>query len=146
MTDDNGKKTEDQTEESTSKDEDGRVTDAETAFEEYATDKKCPECGDPIIDVRSSCPNCGYEYQESDYSDKEAGSEFVAGSAIDDEGNEVPDHETGGGEEQSEEPGLQTDDDGDEDDDDSSDTSSDSSDDSSDSSSDSSDGSSSSDG
>jgi hypothetical protein len=138
MTDNDAKKTDEQTDESTSqKDEDGRVTDAETAFEEYASDKKCPECDEPIIDVRSSCPNCGYEYQESDYSDKEAGSEFVAGSAIDDEGNEIPDHETGGGDEQSEEPGLQNDDgEGDDEEDDDSDTSSDSSDDSSDSSSD----------
>ena len=80
--------------------DDGRVTDAETAFEEYTGDKKCPECDEPIIDVRANCPNCGYEYQESDYSDKEAGSEFVAGSAVDDEGNEVPDDETGGGDQE----------------------------------------------
>ncbi len=84
-----------------SKDEgDGRVTDAETAFEEYASDNKCPECGEPIIDVRANCPNCGYEYQESDYGDTEAGSEFVAGSAVDDEGNEIPDDETGTGEQE----------------------------------------------
>lgn len=132
MTEDDAKKTDEQTDESTSeKDEDGRVTDAETAFEEYASDKKCPECDEPIIDVRSSCPNCGYEYQDSDYSDKEAGSEFVAGSAIDDEGNEVPDHETGGGDQQSEEPGLQGDGDEGDEDDDTSDSSDDSSDDSS---------------
>ena len=78
--------------------EDKRVSDAETAFEEYAGDNKCPECDAPIIEVRANCPNCGYEYQESDYSDKEAGSEFVSGSAVDDEGNEVPDDETGTGE------------------------------------------------
>ncbi len=79
-----------------SKDE--RVTDAETAFEEYTSDNKCPECGEPIIDVRANCPNCGYEYQESDYGDAEAGAEFVAGSAVDDEGNENPDDATGTGE------------------------------------------------
>lgn len=28
--------------------------------------------------------------------DEDAGSEFVAGSAVDDEGNEIPDDETGG--------------------------------------------------
>lgn len=74
-----------------------RVSNAETAWEEYAGDKKCPECGEPIIDVRATCPKCGYEYKESDYSDKQAGEEFVAGSAVDDEGNEIPDDETGGG-------------------------------------------------
>lgn len=76
-----------------------RVTDAETSFEEYSGDNECPECGSPIIDVRANCPNCGYEYKESDYGDKEAGSEFVAGSAVDEEGNEVPDDETGGADE-----------------------------------------------
>ena len=78
---------------------DERVSDAETAFEEYTSEKKCPECDEPIIDVRANCPNCGYEYQESDYEDKEAGAEFVAGSAVDDEGNEIPDDETGGADE-----------------------------------------------
>lgn len=89
---------EDKQEEQTSTDDgDGRVTDAETAFEEYAGENKCPECDAPIIEVRANCPNCGYEYKDSDYGDKEAGSEFIAGSAVDDEGNEVPDDETGGG-------------------------------------------------
>lgn len=82
---------------------DERVTDAETSFEEYTGEKKCPECDEPIINVRANCPNCGYEYKDSDYDDEEAGSEFVAGSAVDDEGNEIPDDETGGGGE--EEPG-----------------------------------------
>jgi rubredoxin len=132
MSEDDTKQTDEQ---ESRKDEDGRVTDAETAFEEYAGDKKCPECDEPIVDVRSSCPNCGYEYQESDYTDKEAGAEFVAGSAVDDEGNEIPDHESGGGDEQSEEPGLQNEDD-EEEDDDTSDSSDDSSDTSSDTSSD----------
>ncbi|MGH2807546.1 MAG: zinc-ribbon domain-containing protein [Actinomycetota bacterium] len=98
MTDDDTK----QNDEQSSKDEGGRVTDAETAFEEYTGEKKCPECGEPIVDVRSSCPNCGYEYQESDYGDKEAGSEFVVGSAVDEKGDEIPDHETGGAHEEDE--------------------------------------------
>lgn len=79
-------------------DGDGRVTDAETSFEEYTGEKKCPECGEPINNVRANCPKCGYEYKDSDYEDEDAGSEFVAGSAVDDEGNEVPDDESGGGE------------------------------------------------
>lgn len=88
----------DERQEQESRDEGARVSDAETAFDEYASDGKCPECGVPIIDVRSNCPSCGYEYKESDYGDKEAGSEFVSGSAVDDEGNEIPDDETGTGE------------------------------------------------
>lgn len=59
------------------------------------SEKKCPECDEPIDDLRVVCRNCGYEYQEADYSDEEAGSEFRAGSAVDDEGNEVPDHPSG---------------------------------------------------
>ncbi len=87
-------------EEQESEDRGGRVSDAETAFEEYAGDNKCPECGEPIIEVRANCPNCGYEYKDSDYSDQEAGSEFVAGAAVDDEGNENPDDPIGTGEEE----------------------------------------------
>jgi len=93
-----------------SRDGDDRVTDAETAFEEYSGEKECPECGEPIINVRANCPNCGYEYKDSDYDDEDAGREFVAGSAVDEEGNEVPDDETGGGGEEGSE-----DDDGSED-------------------------------
>ena len=95
MTNENEKT--DESQEGSSADGDGRVTDAKTAAEEYAGDNECPECGEPIIEVRANCPNCGYEYKDSDYSDKEAGSEFVSGSAVDDEGNEIPDDETGGG-------------------------------------------------
>lgn len=58
-----------------------------------ASEKKCPECGEPVDDVRATCINCGYEYSEEDHEDPEAGSEFVAGSQIDDEGNEIPDDE-----------------------------------------------------
>jgi len=85
-------------EEEGTEDRGGRVSEAETAFEEYAGDNKCPECGEPVIEVRANCPNCGYEYKESDYSDQEAGSEFVAGTAVDDEGNEDPDDPIGAGE------------------------------------------------
>lgn len=58
-----------------------------------ASDKKCPECGEPVDDVRATCINCGYEYKDEDHEDMEAGSEFVTGSQIDDEGNELPDEE-----------------------------------------------------
>lgn len=51
--------------------------------------KTCPECGEPIHDVRPTCPNCGYEYKEEDYDNKEAGEEFVAGSQIDEHGEEI---------------------------------------------------------
>lgn len=59
------------------------------------TDKKCPECGEAIDDVRATCRNCGYEYQDGDYTNREAGSALITGSAIDDGGNEMPDHESG---------------------------------------------------
>lgn len=58
-----------------------------------AESKKCPECGEPVDDVRATCINCGYEYKDEDHEDPEAGSEFVTGSQIDDEGNELPDEE-----------------------------------------------------
>ncbi len=58
-----------------------------------AESKKCPECGAPVDDVRATCMNCGYEYKEEDHEDTEAGAEFVTGSQIDDEGNELPDEE-----------------------------------------------------
>ena len=81
-----------------------RVTDAQTSAEEYAGDNECPECGETVIEVRANCPNCGYEYKDSDYSDKEAGSEFVSGTAVDDDGNEIPDDESGGGGEEDSDP------------------------------------------
>lgn len=52
-------------------------------------DHRCPECGTEIDDVRVTCSKCGYEYKASDYDDTEAGSEFTAGVAVDDEGNET---------------------------------------------------------
>lgn len=58
-----------------------------------ADNKECPECGEPVDDVRATCINCGYEYKEEDHEDLEAGAEFVTGSQIDEEGNELPDEE-----------------------------------------------------
>lgn len=58
-----------------------------------ADSKTCPECGAPVDDVRATCINCGYEYGEGDHEDTEAGNEFLSGSQVDDEGNELPDQE-----------------------------------------------------
>ena len=87
-----------------------------------AEDKTCPECGAPVENLRKTCPQCGYEYKKEDYSDREAGDEFVAGSEVDDEGNEVPQEEDSDGSES----------DGDDDDESSDGSSDDSSEDSSD--------------
>lgn len=56
-----------------------------------ADNKKCPECGAPVDDVRATCIDCGYEYKDEDHEDAEAGQDFVSGSQVDDEGNELPD-------------------------------------------------------
>lgn len=58
-----------------------------------AQEKKCPQCGERVDDVRATCISCGYEYKDEDHEDAEAGAEFVTGSQIDDEGNELPDEE-----------------------------------------------------
>lgn len=74
-------------------DKDGSSTENNRPDDTLASEKKCPECGEPVDDVRATCINCGYEYKDEDHEDLEAGSEFVAGSQIDDEGNELPDEE-----------------------------------------------------
>ena len=65
------------------------------ASESQSSDKKCPECGEPIDNLRASCPGCGYEYKKDDYDDKEAGNEYLAGSNIDDDGKEITDEGPG---------------------------------------------------
>ena len=75
--------------------DDQNETKNEAKTESQADSKKCPECGEPIDNVRVTCSNCGYEYQKEDYEDTEAGTEFTAGSAVDEEGNEDVDHPTG---------------------------------------------------
>jgi ribosomal protein S27AE len=73
----------------------------QTAVDEFVSEsKKCPECGEPIHDVRATCPNCGYEYKESDYDNTEAGDEFIAGSQIDERGEEIVEEGVGAGEEE----------------------------------------------
>ena len=81
-----------QTEES--QDENGRgEKENKRPDDTLAKDKKCPECDEPVDDVRATCINCGYEYSEEDHEDPDAGSEFVSGSQIDEDGNELPDEE-----------------------------------------------------
>lgn len=58
-------------------------------------ESSCPECGEPIEDLRATCANCGYEYKESDYSNPEEGNEFLAGSNVDEEGEEITDRGPG---------------------------------------------------
>jgi hypothetical protein len=53
--------------------------------------KKCPECGEPIENVRASCPNCGYEYSGKDYDQPDAGADFITGSEVDESGEEIVD-------------------------------------------------------
>ena len=67
--------------------------------------KTCPECGEPVHDVRKTCPSCGYEYKEEDYDNKDAGEEFVAGSQIDEQGEEIVEEGVGAGEEKQPEAG-----------------------------------------
>ena len=55
----------------------------------------CPECNEPIDDLRATCANCGYEYKDEDYDDPEQGNEVLSGSNIDDEGNEITDEGPG---------------------------------------------------
>ena len=60
--------------------------------DEFTSDsKKCPECDEPVDNLRKTCINCGYEYGKDDYDDTEAGNEMRAGTALDDEGNEILD-------------------------------------------------------
>ena len=57
--------------------------------EHRSDDLKCSECGEPVDNLRKTCPNCGHEYSEEENDDPEAGTEFKAGTALDEEGNEV---------------------------------------------------------
>jgi hypothetical protein len=68
----------------------------EQTEEKQAKDgNKCPECGEPVEDLRATCANCGYEYKDEDYSDPEKGNEFLSGSNVDDEGEEITDEGPG---------------------------------------------------
>lgn len=70
------------------------MTDENSTAEQDDTvsdNKTCPECEKPIENVRASCPNCGYEYQDKDYDQPDAGAEFITGSELDDSGEEIVD-------------------------------------------------------
>ena len=54
--------------------------------ETVSEDKTCPECGEPVHNLRATCPNCGFEYSGDQYDDAEAGKEFIAGSEVDTDG------------------------------------------------------------
>ena len=63
-------------------------------LEEHLSDSStCSECGDPVDNLRKTCPNCGHEYSGDELDDTEAGDEFKAGAALDDEGNEITDED-----------------------------------------------------
>jgi hypothetical protein len=59
--------------------------------ETISDSKQCPECGAPVENLRATCPTCGHEYKESDYDDTEAGNEFLTGSELDEQGEEIVD-------------------------------------------------------
>jgi rubredoxin len=64
----------------------GEQVDPEERFgdDETVSDKAtCPECGEPVHNLRMTCPMCGHEYKDKEYDDDEAGTEFRAGSEID---------------------------------------------------------------
>ena len=68
--------------------------------DEFTSDSnECPECGEPVDNLRKTCIKCGYEYDKDDYDDPEAGNELRAGAALDDEGKEILDEEATGDEE-----------------------------------------------
>ena len=108
------------TDESTAEDSqgngDGDKQEDKRPDDTLADKKTCPECGTPIDDVRATCINCGYEYKDEDHEDAEAGNEFMAGSQIDDEGNEIPEDPDEEGDESSQDSDDSSDDSGDSDD------------------------------
>jgi hypothetical protein len=66
----------------------------EDLLKEHLSDSsQCSGCGEPVDNLRKTCPHCGHEYSEDELDDTEAGNEFKAGAALDDEGNEITDEE-----------------------------------------------------
>ena len=65
----------------------GEQIDPEERFgddETVSDNATCPECGEPVHNLRMTCPMCGHEYKDKEYDD-DAGTEFRAGSEIDDD-------------------------------------------------------------
>lgn len=75
----------------TSEETEGRLGDDIDGEERWKDDETvsdsatCPECGEPVHNLRLACPKCGHEYKDKEYDDDEAGTEFRAGSEIDDD-------------------------------------------------------------
>jgi rubredoxin len=66
----------------------GEEIDAEERFgddETVSDSATCPECGEPVHNLRMTCPMCGHEYKDKEYDDDEAGTEFRAGSEVDED-------------------------------------------------------------
>ena len=61
--------------------------------EHLSESSECAECGDPVDNLRKTCPNCGHEYSDDELDDDQAGNEFKAGAALDDDGNEITDED-----------------------------------------------------
>jgi hypothetical protein len=72
------------------------LSDSKKVVADHVSDSsECPECGEPIDNLRAQCPNCGRKYEDSDYDEPDAGNEFRAGAALDDKGAEQPDWDPG---------------------------------------------------
>jgi hypothetical protein len=66
----------------------GEQIDGEERWKEDETVSEqatCSECGEPVHNLRMTCPMCGHEYEDKEIDDEEAGTEFRAGSEIDDD-------------------------------------------------------------
>jgi rubredoxin len=63
----------------------GEEIDGEERWKEDETVSEqatCPECGEPVHNLRMTCPMCGHEYKDKEYDDDDAGTEFRAGAEI----------------------------------------------------------------
>ena len=66
----------------------GEEIDGEERWKEDETvsdSATCPECGEPVHNLRMTCPMCGHDYKDKEYDDDDAGTEFRAGAEIDDD-------------------------------------------------------------